>query len=143
MIQKLNFKQDVKNNERRFNLVICLDYRNVYVLNDMVNRIGNVKMNNLIDRNLSQQIKAGDTHGTSGRKRKDCTEKSIITSEDSVYDGRNNLASADNIIFINNGKERQGMSSYAYTLSQYLKLKERRGKVSNTFLNLPCFSKDK
>jgi translation elongation factor EF-G len=91
----------------------------------------------------SQQIKAGDTHRTSGRKRKDYAEKLITTSEDSVYDGRNNLASAGDIIFIVDGKERQGMSTASITLSQYLKLKGRRGKVSNTFLNLPCLSKDK
>jgi hypothetical protein len=91
----------------------------------------------------SQQIKAGDTHGTSGRKRKDYAEKLITTSEDSVYDGRNNLASAGDIIFIVDGKERQGMSTAAQTLSQYLKLKERRGRVSDTTLTRLVFQKNK
>jgi hypothetical protein len=106
----------------------------------MVNRIRGIKMNNFIN---SQQIKAGDTHGTSGRKRKDYAEKLITTSEDSVYDGRNNLASAGDIIFIIDGEERQGMSTAAQTLSQYLKLKGRRGNGFKHQFNLPCFSENK
>jgi hypothetical protein len=49
----------------------------------------------------------------------------------------------EDTILLVDGEERQGMSTAAQTLSQYLKLKERRGRVSDTTLTRLVFQKNK